>query len=352
MIAAFPPPVVGQSLAAKLLYEGIRHDHEVFRIDISEPIEGDPLVRRLLTLAGAQGRLLLLCLIHSDLVVYFQLGHGRAALLRDFFFMLTARATRCPCVAHVHGSGFRVALESLPAPLRQMEKKLIGGLKAAVVLSPSLRGLFDGLLDGTRVFHVDNGIDPSFVALAEKAPPARAPRRMNILFLSNLLAAKGFATLLEAAGRAFERGKDWKFIFVGAKVPGQGVDIDAWVSGSGLKNVEVRDAVEGAAKHGVYQEASIFALPSYYEGQPLCILEALFEALPVVTTRVGGIPEIFGETPCVRFVKPGDAQGLYAELESLEPPEVRLEMSRAARELAFSRFTADRHIGRMASILD
>ncbi|MBQ9816974.1 MAG: glycosyltransferase family 4 protein [Proteobacteria bacterium] len=350
-IASFPPPVCGQSLAADLLRTGLRKAGIEFReLDLAEPIQGYSAFKRICQLACLEGRLIALCIRDRDLVVYLQLGHGKSALIRDLFFMMTAMGFRKPCVAHVHGSGFRNALEQLPLPVRALEKKLIRHLKAAVVLSESLREMFKGLVDDEHIFAVDNGIDQSFVDLTSER--TFEADQFRVLFLSNFLTAKGFSVLLKTAVMAKKAGKSWQFIFVGAKIPGQDVELDAFIQDYELDNVKVHGVVEGEEKHIAYQNADIFVLPSEYEGQPLCLLEAMFESLPVITTRVGGIPEIFSDDTGVRYVEPRSTEQLFEALEDIaQNPELRMKMGNANRKLALARFTAQKHIESMIDIL-
>jgi glycosyltransferase involved in cell wall biosynthesis len=352
LIAAFPPPISGQSLAAGLLRDGLRAaGADYVELDLSEPIGGEGIIRRLLHLSRVEGKLIVLCLRHRDLVVYSQLGHGKLALIRDMVFMATAAVFGKPCVGHVHGSGFRKAFEMLPGALRMIERRLVARLSAAVVLCEDLRSMFEGLLSDDRIFAVDNGIDPAFVAMTEEK--REKTEGFCVLFLSNLLTAKGFSTLLRAAVMARDAGKDWQFVFCGAKIADQDVDIDAFIADYHLDNVIVRGVVEGVEKHQAYREADVFVLPSSYEGQPLCILEAMFESLPVITTRVGGIPDIFKtDNRGVRFVEVGDASGLYEQLELLSVDRERCDvMGQANRAVALSRFTAEGHLSRMMALL-
>lgn len=353
LIAAFPPPITGQSLAADLLRNGLKKEGiPYFELDLSEPIHGEPVFERIWQLIGLECRLAVLCIRHRDLVVYLQLGHGKSALLRDLVFMATAHLFRRPCVAHVHGSGFRTAFEQLPKAVRAVEKHMICRLKAAVVLSKSLRCMFDSLLDEDRIWDVDNGIADDFVDLTMDSPERTVHSPMNVLFLSNFLTAKGFSVLLRAAVMAREAGKNIHFTFIGAKIAGQDVDIDEFVRDYKLDNVSVCDVVKGMEKHLAYQKADVFILPSVYEGQPLSILEAMFEALPVITTKVGGIPEIFSDETGVCYVSPESPEEIFKVLCELDnAPGRLLEMGKSNRRLAMERFTAAEHIRKMVNIL-
>lgn len=354
MIAAFPPPVGGQSLAAKLLYDGLSPDEfDVFKLDLAESIGGDPFLKRFYQLAGIEIKLISLCMREPELIVYLQLGHGKVSIIRDLVYIATASAFKKSCVAHVHGSGFRAALDALPAPIRELDKIVLKKLKAAVVLSDSLKKMFDHIVDEERIFAIDNGIDPEFVAMTDNAPVRTChENQFHILFLSNFLTLKGFSTLLRTAVLAQNREKCWHFTFIGEKIENQDVDIDGFISDYQLNNVTVRSVVQGKDKHDAYQSADVFVLPSIYEGQPLCILEAMFESLPVVTTKVGGIPEIFAtDETCVEYVEPNNPEQLFHVFDRLEKqPELRLSMGQHARQIAQSRFLPQKHIDIMSKL--
>ncbi len=356
MIAAFPPPISGQSLAAKLLYDGLKADgdFETIAFDISQPIDGAPIAERVLKLCRVAFSLARCCAARRRLVVYLQLGHGVKALCRDLVFMTIAAATRHPCVAHVHGSGLRKALESMPVAVKQIEKLAIGRLNAAIVLSDHLREMFFGILDENRIIAIDNGIDPNFIRLAEADPDKPASDEIRILFLSNFIAQKGLFTLLEAAKIAQKAHKNYRFELVGApektaQTPEN--DAERFVRENRLRNTVISPIATGVKKHEAYKNADIFALPSQYEGQPLCIIEALFEGLPVITTRAGGIPDIFGDSPCARYVEPGDAQAIVDAIDSLSDASERMRLAALAKSIAYARFTPEKHINAVKDIL-
>jgi glycosyltransferase involved in cell wall biosynthesis len=89
--------------------------------------------------------------------------------------------------------------------------------------------------------------------------------------------------------------------------------------------------------------ADVFVQSSRSEGLPLAILEAMGAALPIVATRVGGVPEAVSDGECGRLVPPGDPAALEAALRGvLESPDRGASLARAARRRAEGEFSVAR----------
>lgn len=84
-----------------------------------------------------------------------------------------------------------------------------------------------------------------------------------------------------------------------------------------------------------------FVLSSRWEGNPLSVMEAMMAGLPVICSRVGGIPELVDEGYTGFLVPPGDIQALYQRMKQFaESPELRKSMGTAARCHALRYFSA------------
>jgi glycosyltransferase involved in cell wall biosynthesis len=89
--------------------------------------------------------------------------------------------------------------------------------------------------------------------------------------------------------------------------------------------------------------SDVFVLASRWEGLPLAIIEAMMAGLPVVATRVGGVPELVEDGVTGVIVPPRDSEALAAALRRLlADPGLRSRMGRAGKERAFRDFTEDR----------
>jgi len=133
-----------------------------------------------------------------------------------------------------------------------------------------------------RVEVIPNGIDLTpFDTPAET--PAEAQR--TVLFLGRLHPKKGIDLLLKAWSRWNSRFPEWKLILAGPDEGGYRAEIERSISAGGLERVELPGVVTGAAKIALLKQAGIFALPSYSEGFPMAVLEALAARRPVLISR-------------------------------------------------------------------
>jgi glycosyltransferase involved in cell wall biosynthesis len=112
--------------------------------------------------------------------------------------------------------------------------------------------------------------------------------------------------------------------------------------------VELPGWLEGEALLAAYGRAHIYCLPSYIEGVPMAILEAMAFGLPIVTTPVGGIPDVVDEGVHCRFVQPGDINGIAVALGQLIDHQAEREaMGIACRERVSSRYSLELICGQL-----
>lgn len=79
--------------------------------------------------------------------------------------------------------------------------------------------------------------------------------------------------------------------------------------------------INGKDKDKAFKEASIFCLPSYAEGFPMAVLDAWAYGLPVITTPVGGIPDIAKDGENLLLFQPGDCNKLAIQMERMMTDE-------------------------------
>jgi glycosyltransferase involved in cell wall biosynthesis len=107
----------------------------------------------------------------------------------------------------------------------------------------------------------------------------------------------------------------WKIVFAGngeiesGKVLAKELNIE--------QQVEFAGWISGSRKDEVFTNASIFCLPSYAEGFPMAVLDAMSFSLPVIATPVGGTTDVFKDDYHLLIFKPGDINELADKLQRL-----------------------------------
>jgi len=172
---------------------------------------------------------------------------------------------------------------------------------------------------------------PNYVELPEPTEKLSPDANINVLFLGLVGDRKGVYDLLPAFAAALKTVPQL-FLRIGGN--GEVEKAQALADKLGLQaNVDCLGWISGDAKNDLLRDADIFVLPSYNEGLPVSILEAMSWGLPVITTAVGGIPELIKDHVNGFLISPGDIPALQNLLEQLGGnPDIRRRVGLAARE--------------------
>ena len=234
------------------------------------------------------------------------------------------------------------------APFRAMYMRGAQAADRVIATDESLRGEVARFLrvPARRICVIPNGVDPAIgAALVSSARQAALRARLALpdgvfvgLTVARLEANKGLPDLLRALA-ALDPALEWRWIIVGA-----GRDRAPLEALARRLGVAARARFVGSVGevdlHNLYALAGGFALPSLYEGSSLATLEAMAHGLPVVATRVGGLPDKVRPGETGLLVPPGDAPALSAALARLmSDADAAAAMGRAGAALVEARFT-------------
>jgi colanic acid/amylovoran biosynthesis glycosyltransferase len=223
----------------------------------------------------------------------------------------------------------------------------------AVAISDFGRSQLMRLSDSDRWAHihvVPCGVDPRVY----EPPPERSAsdRAAEVLFVGRLLHGKGLSLLLEAIAELRRRGLDVTASIVGDGPARGEYERDARRLGV-CEHVRFLGAVGQDDIRTHYARADVFCLPSFAEGVPVVAMEAMAMELPVVTTRIMGIPELVDDGAHGLLVPPGRADVLVDALDRLvRSPHERRRMGRAAREKVCADYDVARSARLMRAVLE
>jgi len=351
VIGPLPPPYCGHSIMTQHAVEAMRSEGYTVKIFDLASIgrtgrSGVFSVRRFAEVLGLVAKLSACLVAHRPTLVYVTPAQSALGAIRDLVVTTVLTCSGVPYVLHFHGARFRECYESMGPLLERAFRFMLVKARSLIVVAAAFKRQFTDLVSPDRIFLVPNcvaeDIFPLDNELQLKFDTIRDERHkdsLHVLFLSNLTRAKGVFDAIEACRLLISNEINVCFTFAGewpADHTREGVE--RLVGNYGLQeNVRFAGVVTGQAKRELLQNADVFILPSYNEGLPVSILEAMAWGLPVVTTRVGAIPELITDGENGFLVEPGDIEALVDRLRTLSrSPDLRRSMgirnSRIARD--------------------
>jgi glycosyltransferase involved in cell wall biosynthesis len=281
-------------------------------------------------------------LLRRDIVLHIH-SASRASFWRKCFFIVPAVLARRPVIFHLHGAEFAEFYKSECGPFRKsVVRWILNHCSTIVVLSTFWRSFLEGV---TRV-HIEVIPNPA-VDLSSHFGPTPTP--FTLLFLGRLGRRKGIFTLLESLVNVVRRfpktsllcGGDGDIDLAREHATALGVD----------RNVKFLGWVDGDEKVKLLRSSTIYVLPSFAEGVPISVLEAMSAGLPVVSTTVGGIPDVITTGVEGILVPPGDITALTSAICSLlESAELRHRLAQNAHARFKREFSLESVMGRLESM--
>lgn len=173
------------------------------------------------------------------------------------------------------------------------------------------------------------GVAPDYAATCNKEQNRAA--QANILCVGRLCINKGQRVLLQALALLARKN-----IYPHATLVGTGDDLTTLQELTltlGLsQQVQFLGALNAQAVRDLYQDATLFVLPSFAEGIPVVLMEAMASGVPCISTQINGIPELISDEKTGLLVSAGDADALsLAIARLLEQPALAQQLANAAK---------------------
>lgn len=282
--------------------------------------------------------------------------HTHTALAANVLSRIAGRLAGAAVVSHLHIENHFRSQRVPAAILRSLDNLTVRLAASVIAVSEGTRAaLVEQGYPPERIVVIPNGVD-EVADDAPRAPGLRAelgvPERAPLVGeVARLCAVKGQRELIEAMA---EVPGAW-LLLVGADLE-QGGAFEA-----GLRALAERVGVAGRVVFAGYRadagdclaECDVVALPSWAEGMPLVVLEAMQRAKPVVATAVGGTGEVVVHGVTGLLVPVRDPARLAAALRSLvDDPRLARALGEAGRARARERFSAGTTVGRTLAVYD
>lgn len=295
-------------------------------------LEDGSRIHKILIFGRALGELLWRLMRREADLLHIHLSE-RGSTFRKAILTLIAVVLRKPVVMHAHGSEFPTFFSKLPQWVRRGLIQIFRRCTLFIVLSESWKKFYiDSLgLEARQVL-----VLPNPVKLPSQVPCRKGSPKVNFVFFGRIGERKGVFDLIQAFAALPPEQKTGS----GLTLAGDGEVEQArrLVESLDLMDqVTVLDWLGPDQRDTLLFKADVFVLPSYNEGLPMALLEAMAWGLPVITTPVGGIPELVTQSQNGLLVNPGDIQQLSVAIQSLiEAEGLRLSLGSAARASVLS----------------
>jgi colanic acid/amylovoran biosynthesis glycosyltransferase len=176
------------------------------------------------------------------------------------------------------------------------------------------------------------------------------PSPFEILFVGRLVPVKGLFILIAALDRLVRQGRP-----VRLRLAGDGGDRAALERNAAERGLNQHVIFEGWQNsdgvRALYRQADIFVLPSFAEGIPVVLMEAMAMEIPCVATRVTGIPELIRDRIDGLLVTPASEEELAEAIACLmNDSKLRRQLGKSARQQVLEHFDLRHNIAELAAI--
>jgi len=307
-------------------------------------VEGSKAKKMAVALSSL-GRLLGL-LLKNEVALLHVHASDRVSFWRKLIYIMITFAAARPVVLHMHAGTFMHFYTNRCGPLAKWLVRFVLEKSEYVIgLSSQWKANLGSIAKGVNVVCIYNSvsISPLRVVTAQKQS------HPILLFLGRLGQGKGAYDLLEAVARIghlfpdveLQCGGDGELEHVRCRAKSLGIG----------ENVRILGWVKGEEKQRLLDEATVYVLPSYHEGLPMGVLEAMAEGVPVITTTVGGIPDLIDSGVDGILIEPGDIDALASAIALLlGNADLRASMGLAAKQKIMERFCAEKVLPQLEEI--
>ena len=262
-------------------------------------------VKKLLVLCKAILQFLYWMLFHPEIKIVHVQGSVGASFWRKAIFIYIAKFFHKKVVWHMHAGRFAVFYQQH----RYAVRKVVNKSDVIIALSEYWKEYFKNEFPTKRVEIIKNVISAPVVHKQQTG-------YFTLLFLGLLGKNKGIYDLLECIRDHKVEFQGKLKLYIGGN--GEIEHVKQLIKEYGIADIVIFEGwVSGDKKIELLNKSDAYILPSYKEGLPISILEAMSYGMPIISTPVGGIPEIVSNGENGYLVEPGNKEDIYKAIMSL-----------------------------------
>lgn len=288
----------------------------------------------------------ILLLKHPDLI-HIHSSFGPSFYRKIPFIYMGSWAGK-PIINHIHGAEFASFYKNASEKKKKLVRKVYRKCSRLIALSEEWKLLLRQIVPEEKITVIEN-----YSILHREALEDRLNRKCNhqVLFLGELGKRKGCYDIPSVVQKVVREIPEVKFVLAGAGTIEDETAIKKLLEEKGVsKNVEFPGWLRGKEKEKALCDADLFFLPSYNEGMPMSVLDAMGYGLPIVSTEVGGIPKIVRDGVNGYCCKAGDVKEYSSKIKELLKSGNRKAFGEKSINIVENQYSLEIHIGKLKEL--
>jgi len=313
-----------------LLGSSLADDYEMVHFQVGGEGRGEGALGRLLRLAASPFALFATILFRHVSVVHINTSLNLRAYWRDLAYLWISKLLRARVLYQVHGGELPHRFFERSALLTGFLRWTLAAPDLIVVLAQVELEAYRSFVPEQNVLAMPNGIDCGPFA---QVPTVRSRPEypLRLLYVGRIAREKGLYETLQGVRLAHELGIDARLL-----VAGEGPEaprLRRYAQALGIApRVTFAGPVFGNDKVKLFAGADVVMLPSYSEGLPYALLEAMAAGIPVIATPVGAIPDVMAHGTHGYLVPVRNGRAIAEAIAAMGSNREQLSwMSRACR---------------------
>lgn len=361
IIGSYPPPYGGIAVYTKnLLNSPVKEHFDLLLLRTASRSAGEkqkPLIKKLTREIRDLLSLSYTLLKDRNIKIVQVNSSSYLGFWRYTMYILIAKSFQRKIILRLSGGGFKDFYENCGKLGKWYIEYILALSDKIIVLTHRWKSFFSTLTDPNQIVVVPNAVyyqdfDSNFNKAEVLAEHGLSKDEIVCTFLGGMLRDKGVLEILEVIEDILSRETDKNIYFVFA---GEGPLVNRIKDYCRRfkQNVTYLGCVDKERKIKLLNLSNILLLPSYAEGFPNALLEAMAVGLPVITTHVGGIPDIIKDGENGFLIQPRDVDALKEKILMLvNNKELREEMGRKNRELVKEKYSWDKIAEKIREVYD
>lgn len=251
-------------------------------------------------------------------------------------------------IMHIEGGSFGDFYDNSSRPGKWLIRRLLLMNNRVIVLSEHMQVILLRIgVPTDRIRIIENAVfipDKTIWdhASDEGKPPHPDTERITVIFLNRIDIGKGIMEFVDVARDTCQKDPRVQFLIYGPESPASGMVRDRIAAADMSERIKLVGPVIDRQKEEAYLSADIYVLPSYVEGMPIALLEAMSYGLPCIVSAVGGIPSVIDDGINGLLIEPRNIESLNKAMAMLiDDPSLRRKLGMQAQHTIQTRFSWD-----------